>query len=798
MKKAKQVLSLGLLPVLALVLLLCQASTSQAQTATGDHILLITIDDLNDWIGCLTDKDAPAEDGHLTGQGHPQASTPNLDRLAKRGVLFTNAHCQAPICKPSRTSFMSGLRPTTSGIYANRSQYDAKGSLTPGKDLPWMTKRFEQAGYDVYTAGKLLHASRNQPLGGTPCFKTGQGPYPPKKLIVPPDVAKPSIWDIGVYPETEERYTDLRIAKWTAGNIAKPMQPDSKPRFMALGFYNPHLPLFAPQKWYDAAPSKADVLLHATQAGDMDDLSPIAKRIATRVSFKAAAGWSMSTEDNLRTLTQAYLACTSAMDGALGEVIDALDQSDMADNTWIVVLSDHGWHLGEKNHVAKQTLWTRSTRVPLIIVPPKRMKDTPRGVRCDRPAELLDVYPTLVDAVDLKTTEADKHLDGLSLLPWLADPAAEKDRPAITTIYAHNHSLVDTRYRYTRYADGSEELYDRSIDPHEFDNLIEQAKSDEALQTVIKRLSKHLPKDEAGKPDFVDDRVPAEPKKKRSLLDGERTLLDYNAAFVPSPIEDVPGYGRSGFIHPVYSPSGRVVTDAFPDDHPHQHAIMFAWTSATYQGQKVDFWNSHKKQGKIEHVKTRHADDDTIQVELRHVITAGKHNNTTVLHETWTLTRVPHDTLNVFDLLSVQTCATDKPLTIRKYKYGGLCVRGPAAWSNTDAMLTSEGKTQQTGNHTRPHWVALFGQARKPGDEKTSTAGIAAMSHPDNHHGPQPVRLHEKFSYFCFAPMVAGQFQITPDKPYTSRFRFVAFDGQPDPDTLNALWQDYTQPLDER
>ena len=492
---------------LALIMSALTTEVARAGESSRDHVLLVTIDDLNDWIGCLSDQNAPAKGAHLSGRGHPQASTPNMDRLAKRGVLFTNAHCQAPICRPSRASFMSGLRPTTSGVYANRPQYDAKGRLKAGKDLPWLTQRFEQAGYDVFTAGKILHGSRNKVLGGTACFKTNQGPYPSKKIVVPKEVTAASIWDIGAYPETEERYTDLRIAKWTAGNIAKPLQTDSKPRFMALGFYNPHLPLFAPKKWFDAAPSKESVLLHATHPGDMDDLSAIAKRISSRVSFQAPADWSRATEANLRTLTQAYLACTSAMDGALGEVIDALDKSDMADNTWIVVLSDHGWHLGEKDHIAKQTLWTRSTRVPMIIVPPKRLKDSPRGVRCDRPAELLDIYPTLLDAAKLKVNATDKHLDGLSLLPWLADPAAKKERPAITTIYAHNHSVVDTRYRYTRYAEGSEELYDRSQDPHEFDNLIEEANTNVMLQAVIKRLAAHLPKNEAGKPDLVDDRV---------------------------------------------------------------------------------------------------------------------------------------------------------------------------------------------------------------------------------------------------------------------------------------------------
>ncbi len=488
-------------------LLIALVATASSAVPQRDHVLLITIDDLNDWIGCLTDKDAPQKDGQLTGRGHPQASTPHLDRLAKRGVLFANAHCQAPICRPSRTSFMSGLRPTSSGIYGNEPRYDARGKLKPGHDLPWLTQRFEQAGYHVFTAGKILHGSKNKPLGGTPCFDTNQGPYPPQKLVVPKSITPASIWDIGAYPESQERYTDWRIAEWTVGNIQEPLEAGDKPRFMALGFYNPHLPLFAPKKWFDAAPAQKDVLLAATRADDMNDLPAIAKRIATRVGYRVCADWALGSEANLRTLTQAYLACTSAMDAALGHVIDALDQSDMADNTWIVVLSDHGWHLGEKDHIAKQTLWTRSTRVPLMVVPPRHLKNTPRGVRCDRPVELLDVYPTLVQATGLEAKPSDSQLDGLSLLPWIADPSASKERPAITTIYAHNHSVVDTRYRYTRYAEGSEEFYDRQTDPHEFNNLIDQVKTDEALQAIVKQLAEHIPKDEAGKPDLVDDRV---------------------------------------------------------------------------------------------------------------------------------------------------------------------------------------------------------------------------------------------------------------------------------------------------
>lgn len=489
----------------------CLGTYSHAKSAADvparDHVLLITIDDLNDWIGCLTSQDSPASDGHLTGEGHPQAKTPNLDQLARRGVLFTNAHCQAPICRPSRTSFMSGLRPTTSGIYGNRPRYDAKGEKTAGKEVPWMTGRFEQAGYHVYTAGKILHGSQNKPLGGTPCFRTGQGPYPEAKIDVPPEITPNAIWDIGAYPPNPEDYTDLRIAKWTAGNIREPMKSGDKPRFMALGFYNPHLPLFAPQKYFDGAPTKQDVLLGAVEANDMNDVPEIGKRIGSRVAYAQCKRWCLEDEQNLRTLTQAYLACTTAMDDSLGHVIDALDNSDMADNTWIVVLSDHGWHLGEKNHIAKQTLWTRATRVPLIIVPPKRLQDTPRGVRCDQPAELLDIYPTLVEATALPPIDTDHQLDGISLLPWLSNPQSNKERPAITTIYAHNHSVCNTRYRYTRYADGSQELYDRQQDPHEFENLIEQAKTDDKLQKVVQELANWIPKDEAGEPDLVDDRV---------------------------------------------------------------------------------------------------------------------------------------------------------------------------------------------------------------------------------------------------------------------------------------------------
>ncbi len=473
--------------------LACTAGGAEEDGPTGDHVLLIVIDDLNDWVGCLSDE--------ATGRGHPQASTPHLDRLAERGVLFTNAHCQAPICIPSRTSFLSGLRPTTTGVYGNRRQYNAEGDLRPGEDVPWLPNRFREAGYRAYAAGKVNHRG-HRGLADVHAPETNQGPFPEEKMNVPAEVTPAPVWDYGPWPELEE-FTDWRIARWTIEHIAKPHRDGDAPRFMSLGFYRPHVPLFAPERWFDEVLSPDEIVLAPTRADDLDDIPEIGRRIASRVAFQSTTAWVMEEESRMRELTQAYLACTSAMDHCLGGVIDALDRGDMAENTWIVVFSDHGWHLGEKQHIAKQTLWERSTRVPLIIVPPMRIADTPRGVRCDRPVELLDVYPTLLAAAGLPAAETDRHLEGLSLMPWINDPAAPRERPALITMYAGNHAVCDDRYRYIRYADGSEELYDRRADPHEFDNLVPHTGDRPELRAVIDRLAAFIPESEAGEPDLL-------------------------------------------------------------------------------------------------------------------------------------------------------------------------------------------------------------------------------------------------------------------------------------------------------
>ncbi len=281
-----------------------------------------------------------------------------------------------------------------------------------------------------------------------------------------------------------------------------------------------------------------------------------------------------------------------------------------------------------------------------------------------------------------------------------------------------------------------------------------------------------------------------EERDQLSLVDGDRVLMTYQAGFLSSPRPEEPWFGRSGFIHPVLTPSGKTLTEAFPNDHLHQHGLMFAWTNTTFRGHSFDFWNSHRKQGHVEHVQTIDASDDRILVRLKHVDDTGE-SSVTVLNETWELRRVPHETFHVFDLKSVITCASDEPLNIEEYHYGAMCIRGPSAWLKPKAtILTSEGKNRREGNHSRPDWVVMEGVI------DNEVCGIAAINHPKNFRSPQPVRLHEDKPYFSFAPMVLGEFQIEPGKPYESRYRFVAFDGKHNHDAINELSDAFSRSTD--
>lgn len=298
-----------------------------------------------------------------------------------------------------------------------------------------------------------------------------------------------------------------------------------------------------------------------------------------------------------------------------------------------------------------------------------------------------------------------------------------------------------------------------------------------------------------------------------------KPVLTYQKAIVapPGDMEDL--YSRSGYIHPVYSPSGKEVTGDFPVDHPHQHALFFAWTSTTFEGRKVDFWNQRAETGLISHSEVlslfNEPESAGFSVKIVHSDRSAPGGEKPVLDEIWTVRvhATPPGEPYLFDLESVQTCASESPLTLNEYQYGAMAIRGNQQWFDPDYakaiaawekekkknpeapaptqvpqgdFLTSEGKNRLNGNHSRPNWVDMFGKT--DGED----AGIAMLSHPSNFRSPQPVRLHPSKPYFCFSPVVLGEFQIVPGKKYTSRYRFLVHDGKPDPVQIDQKWKEYS------
>ena len=455
MKKRQLALTLACLSTAAFA---GEAAAKAADTAKP-NVLLIAIDDLNDWIGCMG--------------GHPQAKTPNIDRLAARGVLFANAHCQSPVCNPSRASMMTSLYPSTSGIYflnpdLSKSPLAKKNTLMP--------QRFVQEGYQVTGAGKIFHGNQNQRYLPNWAGSFGAfGPSRKEKLSSFPGVRP---WDWGVYPERDEQMPDHKIAAWAVDELKK---KQDKPRFLAVGFYRPHVPQYAPQKWFDLYPLESLQLPEVMQ-NDLDDVSDYGINL-TRLHHVAPPHDWVVKNDEWKPLVQSYLACVSFVDHQVGKVLDALDNSPAKDNTLIILYSDHGFHLGEKERWAKRSLWEDSTRVPLIVAGP----GVAQGEVCNKPVQLLDVYPTLLELAGLNE---DEKLEGHSMAALLKKPDAPWPHMARTSFGPGNYSIRSERYRYIHYNDGSEEFYDHAGDPHEWNNLIENPE----LATLIKKHRAMIPK----------------------------------------------------------------------------------------------------------------------------------------------------------------------------------------------------------------------------------------------------------------------------------------------------------------
>ncbi len=454
------------------MLMVVACVTRVGVAADRPNVLFIAIDDLNDWVGPLS--------------GHPQVKTPNMDRLAARGTTFTNAHCQAPLCNPSRASVMTGLRPSTTGIYALGPWLRTVDSL---KDAVTLPQHFERNGYVTLCTGKIYHdgvVRAGQRVNGNEFtvwgFEGGSGPLPAKKLVEAP--SKNKLIDWGAFPSRDEEMDDSKIADWAVEQLkSRSTEKRDKPFFLSVGFRRPHVPCFAPQKWFDLYPDDATLVMPPVKPDDRDDVPRFAWYLHWKLP-EPRLGW-LQEHNQWRPLVRAYLACISYVDSQVGRVLDALDASGLADRTVVVLWSDHGWHVGEKGITGKNTLWERSTRVPLIFAGP----GVARAARCSHAVELLDLYPTLVELCGLPEKTG---LEGHSVASQLKDANAPREWPAITTHGPGNHTVRTDRWRYIRYADGSEELYDEKADPNEWTNLAKTA--DVSVKTDLARW---LPKTSA-------------------------------------------------------------------------------------------------------------------------------------------------------------------------------------------------------------------------------------------------------------------------------------------------------------
>ncbi len=378
----------------------------RAHAKAPPNVLFIAIDDLNDWIGCLG--------------GHPQTITPNLDRLAASGMLFTNAHCPGAACNPSRTAVMTGISPHRSGLYRNEQKMR---EILP--DATLLPQFFRDHGYHASGSGKLLHYFIDARSWDAyfPAKET-ENPFPrtlyPDKRPVSLPRAGPWQYvetDWAALEATDEEYGgDFLVAKWVGEQLSRTHE---KPFFLACGIYRPHEPWFVPAKYFEPFPLEEIQLPPGYREDDLADLPPAGKKRGPNRYFahiRKHGQWKQG--------IQGYLASIHFADAMLGRVLDALENGPNRDDTIVALWSDHGWHLGEKQHWQKFTAWRACSRVPLMVrVPaggaaPGLADGTKPGSVCDRPVNLLSLFPTLAELAGLPQKPG---CDGPSLVPLLRD-----------------------------------------------------------------------------------------------------------------------------------------------------------------------------------------------------------------------------------------------------------------------------------------------------------------------------------------------------------------------------------------
>lgn len=460
--------------------LLLSAGLRAADQPAKPNVLFIAVDDLNHWVGYL-------------GR-NPQTITPNIDKLARRGVRFTRSYCAAPVCNPSRAALMSGMRPSTTGVYDNGDDWRPAIS----EDLP-LTTTFRKAGYHVCGAGKIYHESyRRRGEWDDYLEESGRDPKP---------TGNDGVGGIKFAPLDCDD-DDLREWKIVDYGIEQLKKKHDKPLFLAVGLHKPHMPWNVPRKYYDMHPLD-QIQLPPYREDDLEDIPPagvkMAKPDGDHKNMLESGRW--------KEAVQGYLAASSYCDAMIGRLMDAFDKSEYRDNTLIVFWGDHGWHLGEKHHWRKFALWEEATRAPLIWIVPGVTK--PDSV-CDRTVDFMSIYPTLTDLCGIPTP---KHVEGKSIRPLLANPKADWDQPALTTHNFQNHAVRTEGWRYIRYANGDEELYNEERDPYEWTNVAK----DSPFAAKKTELAKSMPEKNA--PDRSDSGqkrdTPKKGGKKKRAAAGE-------------------------------------------------------------------------------------------------------------------------------------------------------------------------------------------------------------------------------------------------------------------------------------
>jgi len=459
---------------IAWAILACSVEAHSAEDGRP-NVLFIAIDDLN---SCLS-----AMDGETT------VATPHLDALAERGVLFTNAYCAAPACNPSRTGVMTGLAPSTSGVYVNAQDWRENELLKNWVTVP---HHFQNHGYKTLGGGKLYHAASLSKQGYTGFLdpRPWDEYFPSKQRQMPQEVLPEKVptnthqdfyggrFDWAELEIEPNEMADAKVVAWAERQLGR---KHDKPLFLAVGIYRPHIPWYTPKCYFDEHPIDR-VILPEVVENDLDDIPH-----AGTTKLKRRWHQWLVEHNKWEAAVRGYSASVSFADDMIGRLVMALENGPLADDTIVVVWADHGYHLGQKEHWEKFALWEQTTRVPLIVAAPGVGR---AGKTCREPVSLLDIYPTLNELCNLASVE---DLDGKSLVPLLRAPTVVTGRAVITTHGFKNHAVRSDRWRYIRYADGSEELYDQVNDPKNFRNLAGTSR----YTSVKGELAAQLPKDDA-------------------------------------------------------------------------------------------------------------------------------------------------------------------------------------------------------------------------------------------------------------------------------------------------------------